>query len=173
MSQNEVDALRQAGNDTGHPEFAERMVRVLRDGLRVLEGLPRDDVFWGGWANHHATIHKLGVLAAERLQRDPADRTARWTLVALALARGSNDGGLSLLGPDIATDPTIVADALVIADWVGKEIGLDLTAELREACAWADRDALESLAQAEAGEPARAALRVLAPQDPHEQGPGR
>lgn len=166
MSQNEIDVLRRSGCDTGHPEFAERMVRALNDGLRVLEALPRDDVFWRGWANDHATIYKLGVLAAERLRHDPADRTARWTLVALALAGGANDGGLSLLGPEIAADPTIVADALVIADWVGQEIGLDLTAELREACAWADRDALESLARAEGGEAARAALRVLEPRAP-------
>ncbi|WP_331737838.1 hypothetical protein [Streptomyces sp. NBC_01276] len=173
MSQNEVDALRRSGYDTGHPEFAERMVWALNDGLRVLEALPRDDAFWHGWANGHATIYKLDVFTAERLKRDPADRTARWTLVALALARGANDGGLSLLGPDIAADPTTVADALVIADWVGKEIGLDLTPELREVCGWADRDALELLARAEAGEAARAALRVLGPGAPHSEGPGR
>ncbi|MEU8776504.1 hypothetical protein [Streptomyces sp. NPDC048606] len=166
MSQNEVDALRQAGDDTGHREFAERMVRALSDGFQVLENLPRDDEFWRGWANDHVTVHKLDALAIERLARDPADRTARWTLVALALAHGANDGGLALLGPEIAADPTVVADALVIADWIGQEIGLDLTTELREACAWADRDALESLARTERGEAAQAALRVLEPQPP-------
>ncbi|MFG2753911.1 hypothetical protein [Streptomyces xanthophaeus] len=137
------------------------MVRALNDGLRVLEALPRDDMFWRGWANDHATIYKLDVFTAERLKRDPADQTARWTLGARA--RGANDGGLSLLGPDIAADPTVVADAFVIAGWVGKEIGLDLTPELREVCGWADRDALEALARAEAGEAARAAVRVLEP----------
>ncbi|AWZ07249.1 hypothetical protein DRB96_24795 [Streptomyces sp. ICC1] len=163
MSQNQVDALRRAGSATGHPEFAERMVEALREGFRVLEALPPEDAFWRGWANGHATVHKLGVLAEERLRRDPADRTARWTLVALALAHGANDGGLSLLGPAIADDPTVVADALVIADWAGQEIGLDLTAELREACGWGDRNALESLGRVEGGEAARVALRVLEP----------
>ncbi|MFZ3474900.1 HEAT repeat domain-containing protein [Streptomyces sp. 4.24] len=163
MSQNQVDALRRSGSATGHPEFAERMVEALQEGFRVLEALPPEDAFWRGWANGHATVHKLGVLAEERLRRDPADRTARWTLVALALAHGANDGGLSLLGPAIADDPTVVADALVIADWAGQEIGLDLTAELREACGWADRSALESLGRAEGGEAARRALRVLVP----------
>lgn len=166
MSERQIDSLRRSGHDTGHAEFAERMVRALNDGLRVLDALPRDDVFWRGWANDRATIHKLGALAEERLRHDPSDRTARWTLVALALAFGANDGGLSLLGPEIAADPTVVADALVIADWVGQQIGLDLTDELRDACAWADRDALESLARAEGGDAARAALRVPAPRAP-------
>nr|WSX47538.1 hypothetical protein OG409_00170 [Streptomyces sp. NBC_00974]WSX54318.1 hypothetical protein OG409_38740 [Streptomyces sp. NBC_00974] len=166
MSQNEVDALRQAGDDTGHREFAERMVRALSDGLQALENLPRDNEFWRGWANGDITVHKLSALAADRLQRDPADRTARWALVALALAHGANAGGLPLLGPEIAADPTVVADALVIADWIGQEIGLDLTAELGEACAWADRDALELLARTEGGEAARTALAVLEQRNP-------
>ncbi|MEU6212164.1 hypothetical protein ABZ891_19985 [Streptomyces sp. NPDC047023] len=164
MSRNEVDALRQAGADTGHREFAERMVRALREGLQALENLPGEDEFWRGWANDHVTVHKLGAFVTERLERDPADRMVRWALVALALARGASDGGLPLLGPVIAADSAVVADAFVIADWVGQEAGLDLTAELREACAWADRDALETLARTEAGEAAQAALRVLEPQ---------
>ncbi|MFZ3492359.1 hypothetical protein ACODT5_03805 [Streptomyces sp. 5.8] len=166
MSQNEFDVLRQAGDSTGHREFAERMVRALSDGLQALEDLPRDDEFWQGWANGDITVHKLNALTSERLHRDPADRTARWTLVALALAHGANDGGLPLLGPEIAAYPTVVADALVIADWIGQEIGLDLTAELREACAWADRSELELLARTEGGEAARAALAVLEPRPP-------
>ncbi|CAM5677980.1 hypothetical protein SAVIM338S_07239 [Streptomyces avidinii] len=146
------------------------MVRALSDGLQALENLPRGDEFWRGWANDHAMAHKLNALVAERLQGDPADRNARWTLVALALAHGANDGGLPLLGPEIAADPTVVADALVIADWVGREIGLDLTAELREACAWADRSELEALARTEGGEAARAALAVLEPRTPLSKG---
>ncbi|GHA14076.1 hypothetical protein GCM10010345_18240 [Streptomyces canarius] len=54
-----------------------------------------------------------------------------------------------------------MADALAIADWVGQEIGFDLTAELREVCARADLDRLESPAQAEGGDTAQAALRAL------------
>ncbi|MGW6982407.1 hypothetical protein ACWGE1_23705 [Streptomyces sp. NPDC054932] len=161
MSPHLADRLRQSGRDTGHAEFAERMVQALQDGLGALEALPRRDEFWRGWANDRATIHKLGVFAAGRLQRDASDRTARWTLVALALAHGANDGGLPLLGPEVAADPAVVADALVIADWVRQEIGFDLTTELREVCACADRAALESLARAERREAARAALRVL------------
>ncbi|MFI5808497.1 hypothetical protein [Streptomyces sp. NPDC051561] len=161
MSQNEVGTLRRAGDDTGHREFAERMAGALSDGLQALENLTRDDEFWQGWANGDITVHKLNALAADRLQRDPADRTARWTLVALALAHGANDGGLPLLGPEITADPTVVADALVIADWIGQEIGLDLTDELRAVFARADRHALELLAQTEGGEAARAALAVL------------
>ncbi|MEU7357782.1 MULTISPECIES: hypothetical protein [Streptomyces] len=107
MSQNEVEALRQAGRSIGHVEFAERMVRALSEGLRALEALPHDDEFWHGWANDHAMTHKLGPFAAERLDRDPTDPTARWALVALALAHGAHDGGLSLLGPQIAADPSV------------------------------------------------------------------
>ncbi|MFF8909709.1 hypothetical protein [Streptomyces olivaceoviridis] len=53
-----------------------------------------------------------------------------------------------------------MADALVIAGWVGQEIGFDLTAELREVCACAELDRLESLARAEGGDTAQAALRA-------------
>ncbi|MFF3068935.1 hypothetical protein ACFVSN_02040 [Kitasatospora sp. NPDC057904] len=161
MRSPEIDRLRRSGSDTGHAEFAERMVRALNDGLSSLEELPRDDGFWRGWANGRVTAHKLQAYAGERLDRDPGDRVARWALVALALARGASDGGLSFLGPGVAGDPAAVADALVIADWVGPEIGLDLTRELRVVFGWADRQALEELARTGDGQAARTALRVL------------
>ncbi|MFG2339808.1 hypothetical protein [Streptomyces yangpuensis] len=161
MSQKEIDALRRAGHDTGHCEFAERLVRALAEGMRALDALPRDDEFWRGWANDRATTLKLDVFATERLSRDPTDSTARWALVALALADGASDGGLALLGPAIAADPAVVADALAIADWVGQEIGLDLMPDVRAAGACADPDALEALARTEEGAAARAVLRVL------------
>ncbi|MFJ9460818.1 hypothetical protein ACIRST_37840 [Kitasatospora sp. NPDC101447] len=161
MNQPKIEQLRQSGFDTGHAEFAERMVRALCDGLSALEALPRDDEFWRGWANDRVTIHKLHDYADEQLVRDPANRVARWALVALALAYGANDGGLSLLGPEVATDPAVVADALVIADWVAQEIGFDLTPELREVFGWADRQALEELARTDDGQAAQTALRVL------------
>lgn len=43
--------------------------------------------------------------------------------MALALARGANDGGISFLGPGIASDPAVVADALVIADRATRHTG--------------------------------------------------
>ncbi|MFJ7780768.1 hypothetical protein [Streptomyces yangpuensis] len=171
MSQKETDALRRAGRDTGHSEFAERLVRALGEGMLALEALPRDDEFWRGWANDRATPLKLDAFATERLALDPTDRTARWALVALALARGANDGGMALLGPEIATDPAVVADALAIADWVGQEIGLDLVPDLRAACARADPDALKALARTEQGAAARTALRILRTPAPLPGGP--
>ncbi|MGW4378349.1 hypothetical protein [Kitasatospora sp. NPDC004531] len=161
MTQAVIDSLRQSGSDTGHAEFAERMVRALSDGLSALEALPRDDEFWRGWANDRATIHKLDSYARAQSDRDPADRVARWAGVALALAGGTNDGGLSLLGPEIAADPAVVADALVIADWVARGIGFDLTRDLRAVFEWADRQALEDLARTDDGQAARTALHVL------------
>ncbi|WP_189925451.1 hypothetical protein [Kitasatospora xanthocidica] len=161
MTQAHIDQLRQSGSETGHVEFAERMVRALTDDLAALDALPRDDGFWRGWANDRATIGKLRDYATGRLDRDPSDRVARWALVALALGGGANDGGLSLLGPEIGADPTVVADAVVIADWVVRQIGLDATPELREACGHADRRTLEALARTDGGQAASIALRVL------------
>lgn len=143
-------------------------MRALADGLTALDALPRGDTFWSGWANDHPTVHKLSDYAREQIRRDPMNRTARWALVALELAHGANDGGLSLLGPEIAADPAAVADAFVIADWVAQEIGFDLLPELRDACSWADPHALETLAQTDHGDAARRAIRTL-----QEQPPGR
>lgn len=129
-----MERLRESGDRTGYPELAARLVEALRGGLAELEAVPRDDPFWGGWANERATGTKLAEYARERLERDPADDAARWVLVALALAQGASDGGLPLLAPLIAEDRAVVADAFAIADWVGQEIGLDLTGELRAVC---------------------------------------
>jgi hypothetical protein len=139
-------SLRQTAAATGHVPFGERMAAALQEGLSELDALPRDDVFWRGWSNHRATATKLHDYASKRLEQNPADRVARWALVALSLAYGANDGGLHPLGPEIAVDPTVVVDALVIADWIGQEFGFDLTSVLREVFARADRTALEELA---------------------------
>ncbi|MBB4794460.1 hypothetical protein [Streptomyces nodosus] len=133
-----ADRLRQCGEDTGHPEFAARMAHALEAVVADLQALPRDDA---------PTVLDLYRYVKERLARNPEDSAARWGLVALSLVHGANDGGLSLLGPEIAADPAIVADAVTIADWVFQEIGFDLTRELREACSYADRRALEAPAR--------------------------
>ncbi|KOG21267.1 MULTISPECIES: hypothetical protein [Streptomyces] len=156
-----ADQLRQYGVDTGHQEFAARTARALEAVVADLQALPREDSFRRCWSNERATVIDLYRYVNERLVRNPQDSAARRALVALSLVHGANDGGLSLLGPEIAADPAIVADAVTIADWVFKEIGFDLTPELREACSHADRQALEALARTDNAGAARAALRVL------------
>ncbi|MFF7994722.1 hypothetical protein ACFZDG_33735 [Kitasatospora xanthocidica] len=161
MIQAHIDQLRQSGSETGHVEFAEHMVRALTDGLSALDAPPRDDGFWRGWADDQATIGKLRDDATGRLDRDPSGREARWALGVRELGGGANDGGLSFLGPEIGADPTVVTDAVVIADRVVRQIGLAVTQELREACGHADRRTLEALAHTDGGRAASIAPRVL------------
>ncbi|GAA1951137.1 hypothetical protein [Kitasatospora viridis] len=161
MLQTQLDQLRQSGADTGHTEFAARMVRALTEAATALAALPDDDGFWRDRPDRQVSPYNLHCHAAERLRRDPGDRAARWSMVALALALGANDGGLEHLGPEIAADPAVVADAVVIADWIWEQIGLDPTGDLRALCAQADRPALEALARTADGTAARTALRVL------------
>lgn len=157
-----VDLLRRAGNDVGHPDLAERLVRALEDGVATLDALPRDDAFWIGWANTDATLFKLHDHASLRLAADPGDRPARWALIALALAHGGNDGGLPLLAPLVAADPAAAADAVAIAEWVWEEIGLNNAADLRAVLSAADRVALEDAARRDpAARELRIALSVL------------
>ncbi|WP_046776799.1 hypothetical protein [Streptomyces yangpuensis] len=68
MSRKEIDALRRAGHDTGHSEFAERLVRALGENIRALEALPRDDEFRRGWADLYAleALARTGQGAAAR-----------------------------------------------------------------------------------------------------------
>lgn len=160
MHHTEFVSLLRAGDEIGHRAFAERIVRALRAGMAVLDALPCDDPFWRGWGNDRVTMFTLAAYATARLERDPADRTA-WSLVALALAHGDNDGGLPLLGPEIAADASVTSGALVIADRIAQHIGFDLSFELREVCAQADRGALEALAGTVGGSAARRALHVL------------
>ncbi|MEU7123463.1 hypothetical protein [Streptomyces zaomyceticus] len=155
------DLLRQYGEETGHPHFAARMASVLEATVTDLQTLPRDRTMRHCRSSEGATVLDLYRYVNERLARNPQDSTARWALIALSLVHGANDGGLSLIGPEIAADPATVADAITIADWVLQEIGLDLARELREACSHADRQALEALARTDGGEAARAALKAL------------
>ncbi|WP_328489925.1 hypothetical protein [Streptomyces zaomyceticus] len=128
-----------------------------------LQTLPRDRTMRHCRSSEGTTVLDLYRYryVNERLARNPQDSTARWALIALSLVHGANDGGLSLIGPEIAADPATVADAITIADWVLQEISLDLARELREACSHADRQALEALARTDGGEAARAALKAL------------
>ncbi|MBF6469613.1 hypothetical protein IU427_31255 [Nocardia beijingensis] len=141
-----VDSLRQSGQEAGCPAFAERMVQVLLDGLRSLDELPRDDPFWQK-TNHVTTVYKLQKYAQQRLEHTPEDRAARWALVAIDLAFGANDGGLSWLGPMIADDVAVADAAVIIANWVAELIGPDASDALRAACAWADSNRLRALAR--------------------------
>ncbi|MFG2839925.1 hypothetical protein ACGFZH_40075 [Streptomyces zaomyceticus] len=161
MIQELGDLLRQYGEETGNPHFGARMASVLEAAVTSLLALPRDHASRHCRSNDRAAVLDLYRYVNERLACNPQDTTARWALIALSLALGANDGGLSLIGPEIAADPAIVADVITIADWVLQEIGLDLTRELREACSHADRQALEALARTDGGEAARVALKAL------------
>ncbi|OQS13953.1 hypothetical protein B0T36_17765 [Nocardia donostiensis] len=160
MSIRAVGNLRQSGQDAGCPVFAERMVQVLLDGLRSLDELPRDDPFWQG-TNHLTTVYKLQKYAQQRLEYTPEDHAARWALVAIDLAFGAIDGGLSWLGPLIADDVAVVDAAVIIANWVEELIGLDASDALRAACAWADSDRLRALARTDDGPAIHRILALL------------
>ncbi|MCP9624845.1 hypothetical protein FOH10_16135 [Nocardia otitidiscaviarum] len=153
-----VESLKDTGREANCPEFTDRLASILIDGLRVLDSLPRDEPFWRG-TNAVATLYKLGNHAVERLEATPDDRTARWVLVASALAAGSSDGGLSWLGPLITADAVVVHDAVMIADIVQNLIGLNASEALRQACAGVDREELRRRAPADGD---AASGRVLA-----------
>ncbi|MEW2355359.1 hypothetical protein [Spirillospora sp. NPDC029432] len=165
-----VEDLRAAGDRVGEPRLADRLARALAGGAAELDALPREDPFWQGWANDLATLAKLGAYARRRLDRDRRDHAARWTLIALDLARGADDAGLPLIAPELAADVRRVADAVALARWVWEEIGIDTCPALRRALGRADRPALERLARRppgdRAGDAARTALLVLAGEGP-------
>ncbi|MBC6458008.1 hypothetical protein [Actinomadura sp. HBU206391] len=159
-----ADSLRAAANAVGHPDTADRLVTTLRAALAALDALPRTDEFWAGWANDRPTITKLWEYARYRLDRDPDDRLAGRTLVALALSYGANDGGLPHLTAEVTADATVVGDAVIAAQWIWSQIGIDTTYELRRTLSAADRAAVERLArehQGWAAVAARIALDVL------------
>lgn len=129
-----VELLREAGREARCSDLTERLVVALGGGVRMLDEVPRDNPRRPG-TNGVVTLHKLHRHAVQRLEAAPADHAARWVLVAIDLACGANDGGLSWMGPLIAADPTVVDDAIAIANVVENLIGLDASEALREACA--------------------------------------
>jgi hypothetical protein len=159
-----ADSLRATAHEVGHPEIAERLVTTLRAALAALDALPRTDEFWAGWANDRPTIAKLSEYATGRLDHDPDDRLAGRALVALALSYGVNDGGLPYLTAEVAADAAVVGDAVIAAQWIWSQIGLDTTYELRRTLSAADRTVVERLARDRLGwtaVAARVALDVL------------
>ncbi|OKI42376.1 hypothetical protein A6A27_13840 [Micromonospora sp. CB01531] len=143
--------LRDTAEAVGHPDIVERLVAPLRVTMGDLAALPRSDDFWSGRANDRLTIFKLEEYARRRVDRDPYDRLAGRTLVALALRYGANDGGLPYIAAEVAADPKAVGDAVIVAHWICSEIGLDTTHDLRRALSGADRAALVDLAQSHQG----------------------
>ncbi|MEV6071193.1 hypothetical protein AB0L82_32000 [Nocardia sp. NPDC052001] len=162
-----VESLKDAGQEANCSDFTDRLESMLIDGLRVLDSLPRDDPFWHG-TNGVATIHKVRAHAIKRLEVAPDDRAARWTLVATDLAHGSDDGGLSWMGPLITADTAAVHEAVIVADIVENLIGLDASEALRRACAEVDRE--ELCQRACGGSVAAERVRALF-EDGHEHGP--
>ncbi|GAA2111160.1 hypothetical protein [Actinomadura alba] len=159
-----ADSLRATAHAVGHPDLAERLVSTLRAAMAALDALPRTDDFWAGWANDRPTITKLSEYAGARLDRDPDDFLAGRTLVALALSYGANDGGLPYLTAELAADAAAVGDAVIAAQWIWSEIGLDTTYELRRTLSAADRTVVERLTRDGQGwtaVAARIALDVL------------
>ncbi|MFI9402737.1 hypothetical protein [Nocardia sp. NPDC052316] len=153
-----VESLQETGRVAECSAFTDRLVSALLDGLRELDALPRDDPFWRS-TNGIATFAKVRKHFARRLHTTPEDSAARWVLVAAELAVGSNDGGLSWLGPLITADAGLVVDAVTIADILERLLGLDAAQALRRACTGVDREQLRRIACAEGN---AAAQRVLA-----------
>jgi len=73
-----------------------RCLRAIRDGLRRLDALPREDSFWYP-SNKAPTIFKLSEFSTLLLSTDAEDVDALWLRVALDLWHGCNDAGLSSL----------------------------------------------------------------------------
>ncbi|GII59278.1 hypothetical protein Pth03_76670 [Planotetraspora thailandica] len=160
-----ADFLRDTAETVGHPDILERLVTPLRTTMEDLAALPRSDDFWAEQANDRSTIFKLDEYARRRIDRDPNDRRASRTLVALALRYGANDGGLPYLTAEVAADSEAVGDAVIVAHWIWSEVGLDTAQELRRTLSAADPVALAGLAenhQGWVGVAARVALDVMA-----------
>lgn len=159
-----VDSVRETAREIGRPDLAERLVGPLCASMAALDALPRTDPFWTGRANNRATIHKLYDHARERVARDPSDRLASRTLVALDLHHGANDFGMTHLAVEAAEELSAVGDAVLIAHLVSFRLGLDPTFDLRKTLAGVDRTALAALAHKHTGwtgTAARIALDVL------------
>ncbi|QBS38846.1 hypothetical protein [Nocardia sp. CS682] len=153
-----VESLNETGRAAECPQFTDRLVAALLDGLRALDALPRNDPFWRS-TNGIATLTKVRNHAAQRLRAAPEDGAARWVLVAAEVAVGGDDGGLAWLGPLIAADAALVDDAVTIADILENLIGSDASQALRLACSGVDREQLRHIARTEGN---AAAQRVLA-----------
>jgi predicted nucleic acid-binding protein len=81
-----------------YPRNSQVFVRArlaLLDGLLRLDELPRTDPFWETWANHRATMAKLGEYSARLLEENPADENVLWLSAALSLWHCSNAFGWS------------------------------------------------------------------------------
>jgi hypothetical protein len=65
-----------------------RVLETLHRALVRLNGLPRDDPFWGE-RNARPTLYKLRDFNASILRKSPDDELALWTQIALGLVHGS------------------------------------------------------------------------------------
>ncbi|RSM46253.1 hypothetical protein DMB66_49735 [Actinoplanes sp. ATCC 53533] len=152
------------GFGVGHPDVVERFTTPLRAIWADMEALPRTDPFWTGQWNDRATVSKLRAYASERLRRDPTDRAAGRTLAALDLHYGANEAGLPYLAPELDAEPAVVGDAVVAAQWIWEQTGVDTTHALRRALADVDRGALTDLTRGGRGwtaTAARVAMHIL------------
>ncbi|GIE28358.1 hypothetical protein Ait01nite_014030 [Actinoplanes italicus] len=84
-----------------------------------LDALPRDDAVWA-LAKLRTTRSKVYEYARQCLDRDPADATARWTLIGSEMEAG-RFGALDLIASDPAGSPY---DLIAVAEWVWLEMGL-------------------------------------------------
>ena len=80
--------------DLSQDTVLSRAANATLDGLRRLDGLPREHEFWKN-TNKKPTIGKLRAYCQLLLQDDPNDERSLWTSVALDLWHCDNSFGLS------------------------------------------------------------------------------
>jgi hypothetical protein len=111
--------IERAGGVFEDDALIDRVTTAVHAMWERLEVLPREDPFWTG-TNMRTTRSKVDDYAGQCLRRDPADATARWTLIGYAMDAGRYHG-LDL----IATDPAGSAyDLIAVAEWVWLEVGV-------------------------------------------------
>jgi hypothetical protein len=70
--------------------FAQRAIEAIFTGLKMVNGLPRNDPFWQG-TNRRPTIYKLAEFCG--IKRGPQNRPVLWVAAILPVWFGSNDFG--------------------------------------------------------------------------------
>src|SRR4051794_4919137 len=85
-------ATLRAARSAGADEFIGRVVEALYDGLRRLNGVPRDDPFWES-GNRRPTLFKLRDYVYRVTGKNPDDVEALWVQASLYLLHGSTNFG--------------------------------------------------------------------------------
>jgi hypothetical protein len=132
------------------PVLAERAEYYIRRGLKRLDAVSRDHLFWDK-TNNTATEYKAVLWFRQVLEANPDDTEARWILAAFAMANCTG-GDIVLLAPLVAERPanlTWLVDATIR---VWESSGADYTALLRHELTMLNNDpAVRSPMEAPAG----------------------